>query len=170
MQDVVRWVEAGTPVAPADYRTVSRNGTTTDLGDGIAFTAGGGSQPIANCVTNRYRDGALACLVELSNPPPQPDGIEGVWKGNWVDFTGTSLEVGSAHGDPGPFVDGAGPELRVGSSLAFGDYNCRADAEGVLCVNYAFQSAVRLTAAGAQPFGCLQKQSAPSGIGEQYGC
>jgi hypothetical protein len=167
MQDVIRWVEAGKPAALDGFHTASRDGAVTDLGEGIAFVAAGSK---ANCVTNRYLDGALSCLVDLTNPPPRPDGIEGMWKGNWIDFAGTTLEVGSAHGDPGPFGDGTGAALAEGDSLAFGDYRCRADADGLLCVNYAHQSAVRLAPAGVQPFGCLQKQSAPAGVGEQYGC
>lgn len=170
MQDVVRWVEAGTPADPAGFHTVTRAGVATELGDGVAFVTAGASPPTANCVTNRYRDGALACLVDLAAPPPRPDGVEGMWKGNWVDFTGMTVEVGSAHGDPGPFGDGSGAELADGSSLAFGDYRCRADADGLVCVNYAHQSGLRLSAAGVQPFGCLQKATAPAGIGEQYGC
>jgi hypothetical protein len=165
MQDVIRWVEAAKAADPDGFHTVTRDGVTTDIGDGVAFTT-----TDAQCVTNRYRAGAPACLVALADPPPRPDGIEGMWKGNWVDYTGTTLEVGSAHGDPGPFGDGTGAALPVGSSLAFGDYRCRSDADGLLCVNYAHQSAVRLAAAGVQPFGCLQKAAAPPGIGEQYGC
>lgn len=165
MQDVVRWVEAGTPADASGFHTVTRDGVATPLGDGVAFTTAD-----AQCVTNRYRDGALACLVNLVDPPPRPDDVEGMWKGNWVDFTGMTLEVGSAHGDPGPFGDGAGAALPVGSSLAFGDYRCRADAADLLCVNYARQSAVRLAADGVQPFGCLQDAGATPGIGRQYTC
>lgn len=165
MQDVIRWVEAATPADAGEFHAVTRDGATTDLGDGVAFTTAD-----TQCVTNRYRDGALACLVDLADPPPRPDGIEGMWKGNWVDFAGTALDVGSAHGDPGPFGDGTGTALPVGSSLAFGDYRCRSDVDGLLCVNYAHQSAVRLAAAGVQPFGCLHKAAPAPGIGEQYGC
>jgi hypothetical protein len=35
--------------------------------------------------------------------------------GGWVDFDGSSVQVGSIHGDPGRFTAGEGP------SLAFGD-------------------------------------------------
>lgn len=170
MKDVVRWVEAGSPVDPAGFHTVSRDGATTQLGDGVAFVTAGTSRPMTNCVTNRYRDGALTCLVDLTDPPPRPNGIEGMWKGNWIDFTGTTLEVGSAHGDPGPFGDGSGAELAEGQSLAFGDYRCRADTDSLLCVNYAHQSGTRLSSAGVQSFGCLKKGGPAPGVGVQYVC
>ena len=47
-----------------------------------------------------------------------------------MDFDGTTLDVGSSHADPGPFGAGVGAELPYGSSLKFGDYQCRADASG----------------------------------------
>src|SRR4051812_852038 len=106
--DVIRWIEAGTPPDAAGYHSMTRGGETTALGDGVAFTTAGTE---ANCVTNRYQDGALACLVKLTNPPTRPTGIESGWKDNWVDFPGTTVDVGSPHGDPGPFGDGTGAEL-----------------------------------------------------------
>ena len=54
------------------------------------------------------------------------------WKSGWVDFGGTSVEIGSAHGDPGRFGNGIGPELPDGQTLAFGDYRCRADPSGTV--------------------------------------
>ncbi len=32
----------------------------------------------------------LACLVDLTDPPPQPADTYGAWKGGWVDFDGAT--------------------------------------------------------------------------------
>jgi hypothetical protein len=80
------------------------------------------------------------------------------------------VQVGSVHGDPGRFDAGTGPELPYGQSLAFGDYRCRSDQAGLVCVNYAHQSAVQLSDAGVQTFGCLQPATAPPQIGEKFSC
>lgn len=167
MSDVIAWIEAGTPADVAGFHTVTRDGETTDLGDGVAFVT---ADTAANCVTDKYHDGALACLVKLSSPPARPPGIETAWKNNWVDFPGTTVDVGSPHGDPGPFVDGTGAELPAGQSLAFGDYRCRADVAGLFCVDYAHQTAIGLSAAGVQGFGCLQKVTPPAEIGLRLSC
>jgi hypothetical protein len=164
---VIAWIEAGTPADVAGFHSMTRDGDTTALGDDVAFTTAGVE---ANCVTNKYADGALACLVKLTDPPPRPSGIEAEWKGNWVDFPGATVDVGSPHGDPGPFVDGTGAELPSGQTLAFGDYRCRADAAGLFCVNYAHQSAIKLSAAGVQGFGCLKKVASPPDIGIRLSC
>ena len=50
-------------------------------------------------------------LVNLVDPPPPPD-VYGAWKGGWVDFDGSSVLIGSAHGDPGRFAAGQGPVTR----------------------------------------------------------
>ncbi|MCV7135245.1 hypothetical protein H7J06_19895 [Mycobacterium hodleri] len=165
--DVIGWIEAATPADVAGYHAMTRGGEKTDLGDDVAFTTAGAE---TNCVTNRHRDGALACLVKLADPPARPAGIETAWKPNWVDFTGPTVDVGSPHGDPGPFRDGTGAELPVGRSLAFGDYRCRADAAGLFCVDYAHQTAVALSARGVVPFGCLQKAAPPADIGLRFSC
>jgi hypothetical protein len=165
--DVIRWIEAGTPADIAGYHSVTRGAETTALGDGVAFTTAGTE---ANCVTNRYQDGALACLVKLTSPPPRPTGLESAWKANWVDFAGTTVDVGSPHGDPGPFGDGTGAELPAGQTLAFGDYRCRADAAGLFCVDYAHQTAVNMSAGGVEAFGCLQKTTPPPDIGLRFSC
>lgn len=102
--------------------------------------------------------------------PPRPAAVYGEWLSGWVDFDGTSVQVGSAHGDPGPFINGDGPELPSGKSLAFGDFRCRTDQIGVFCVNYAHRSAVRFAAAGIEPFGCLQPVPPPEGVGEKFSC
>lgn len=164
--EVISWIEAGEPAAPGDFGSVTRAGTSTTLDGGIAFTT-----DTVNCIsTPKYRDGALACLVDLSDPPPPPPDVFTVWKGNWVDFDGSAVEIGSQHGDPGPFGDGEGAELPGGQSLAFGDFRCRADTEAVLCVNYAERSAVRLSADGVDGFGCLSESEAPPGIGVRLSC
>lgn len=166
--DVIRWIEAGRPVDTAGYHTATRDGETTDLGDQIAFTVAAGQAGGTSCVTDG--GGALACLVDLADPPPRPEGVYGEWKGNWVDFAGTTVQVGSAHGDPGPFHSGDGPNLPDGAALSFGDYRCRTDQTGLFCVNYAHRSAVRLSSAGVEPFGCLHQATAPDGIGRSFSC
>jgi hypothetical protein len=165
--DVIAWIEAGTPADTGAYHSMSRDGATTALGTQIAFRTAGTE---ANCVTNEHQDGVLACLVKLTNPPPRPPDVETAWKNNWVDFAGTSVDVGSPHGDPGPFVDGTGEELPSGRALAFGDYRCRADAVGLFCVDYAHQTAVKLSPAGVEGFGCLRQATPPPGIGLRLSC
>ena len=43
---------------------------------------------------SKHTGGALVCLVNLTNPPPPPATAYGEWKGGWVDFDGTNLQVG----------------------------------------------------------------------------
>lgn len=168
ISDVIAWIEAAGPADAAHYHSATRDGATTKLGDDIAFTAPTGK---VTCMTDSKHTGsALECLVDLSDPPPRPATAYGEWKGGWVDFDGSGLQVGSARGDPGPFINGDGPELPDGQSLSFGDFRCRADQVGVFCVNYAHRSAVRLAAAGVEPFGCLQSVPAPDGAGEKFSC
>lgn len=166
--DVIAWIEAAHPVDPGRYHAATRDGGTTQLGNDIALTANGGN---VSCMTDaKHTGGALACLVQLTSPPPRPDTAYGDWQGGWVDFDGTNLQVGSSRADPGPFLNGNGPELANGDSLSFGDYRCRADQAGVFCVNYAHQSAVRFASAGIQPFGCLRPVPPPDGVGVAFGC
>jgi hypothetical protein len=168
MRDVIAWVEAGEAADPAQYHSATRDGATTDLGDDIAFVTPSGK---TNCMTDaKYSEGALACLVDLTNPPPRPDDAYGQWKGGWVDYDGMSVQIGSVHGDPGRFGAGTGPELPYGQSLAFGDYRCRSDQAGLVCVNYAHQSAARFRDAGVEVFGCLQPATAPPQIGAMFSC
>jgi hypothetical protein len=168
ISDVIAWIEAGHPVDPARYHSVTRDGTTTPLGDDIALTA---TASKASCTTDtKHTGGALACLVSLAKPPPQPDTAYGKWQGGWVDFDGTKLQIGAARADPGPFVNGDGPELANGDTLSFGDYRCRADQAGLFCVNYAHQSAARFAPAGIQPFGCLRSVPPPDGVGIAFSC
>jgi hypothetical protein len=165
---VVAWVEAGAPADPAEYHSATRDGATTDLGEDVAFVTPSGK---TNCMTDaKYSGGALACLVDLENPPPRPEDAYGEWKGGWIDYDGTSVRVGSVHGDPGRFAAGSGPELPYGKSLAFGDFRCRSDQTGLFCVNYAHQTAARLSDAGVATFGCLQPATAPPQIGEMFSC
>src|SRR6516165_6460106 len=94
ISDVIAWIEAGQPADPGRYHSVTREGTTTSLGTDIALTATAGK---VSCMTDsKHTGGALACLVNLTNPPPRPDTAYGEWKGGWVDFDGTNLQVGSA--------------------------------------------------------------------------
>lgn len=166
--DVIAWIEAGHPADPSRYHSATREGAAATLGNDIALTAQAGK---VSCMTDaKHTGGALACLVNLTNPPPRPDTAYGDWKGGWVDFDGTNLQVGSAHADPGPFLRGNGPELASGDSLSFGDYRCRADESGLFCVNYAHQSAVRFATAGIQPFGCLKSVPPPDGVGRAFAC
>lgn len=171
---VIDWIEAGHPVDAAGYHRVSRDGVSTDLGADIGFTvpaAPAGAARPTSCITDtRLTGGALACLADLSTPPPRPAAVYGEWKGNWVDFDGTTLQVGSAHADPGPFGNGDGPVLPDGAALAFADYRCRSDRAGLFCVNYAHRSGLRLSSAGVEPFGCLHAVPAPDDAGALFRC
>jgi hypothetical protein len=165
--DVIAWIEAGNPADAAGFHVATRDGATTQLGEDVAFTTPSGK---TNCMTDANSDGALACLVALTDPPPRPQDAYGEWKGGWVDYNGASVAVGSVHGDPGRFSAGTGPQLPYGQVLAFGDYRCRVDQVGLFCANYAHQSAVRFSDAGIEPFGCLQPATAPPQIGEMFSC
>ena len=168
--DVVTWIEAAEPADPASYHGATREGTVTKLQDGdVAFTVPGAK---TSCMTDSmFAGGDLACLVSHPlNPPPEPSGIYGQWTPGWVEFDGTTLTVGGVHGDPGRFIYGEGAQLPYGKSLKFADYQCRSDQAGVFCVNYAHQSATRISDAGVEPFGCLQKVPSPPDIGEKFSC
>lgn len=162
--DVMAWVQAGRPADPASYHSATREGATNDLGDDVAFTAGH-----TRCITQHVK--TLSCLVDLTTRPPRPPDVYGNWIGNWVDFDGSSLRVGSAHGDPGPFLSGDGRPLPDGQTLAFGDFRCRTEQAGLLCVNYAQRSAARMAAAGVEPFGCLHPEvPTPVDAGKRFIC
>lgn len=163
--EVTRWVDAGKAVPAEKFGSVSRDGATTDV-HGVAFTT-----DTVSCISSaQYNDGALACLVKLTNPPPKPPDAYTMWKGNWVDFDGTSVNIGSLHGDPGPFGDGSGPGLAQGETLTFHDFACRADGDAVVCVNHAHQAAARMRPAGVDGFGCLAPATAPLDIGIRLAC
>lgn len=164
---VITWIEEAPPADAADYHVALRSGTTVPLPDDVAFTTPAGT----SCMTDaKHGAPALACLVELTDPPAQPPDVYGVWKGGWVDFDGADVQVGSAHGDPGRFTNGQGPQLPYDKSLAFGDYRCRTDETALYCVNYAHQSAVRFSAEGIDTYACARQVTPPAGIGVQYIC
>lgn len=165
--EVIRWVEAGAAADAGLFHQATRDGATTRLGEDVAFTVPSGQ---AQCMTDARSGGALACLVNLTAPPPQPTTAYGEWKGGWVDFPGPALDVGSVHGDPGRFSAGVGPELPSGRTLTFGDYRCRSDDTGLFCVNYAHQSAARFSADGIDAYGCLRRVDPPAGVGERFSC
>ncbi|MEN4478665.1 hypothetical protein [Mycolicibacterium cosmeticum] len=163
--EVTRWVDAGTAVPAAKFGSTTRDGASTDV-QGVAFTT-----ETVSCISSaQYNDGALACLVKLTNPPPKPPDTYTMWKGNWVDFDGTGVNIGSLHGDPGPFGNGSGPQLGAGETVKFGDFACRADGDAVVCVNYAHRTAARMRPAGVDGFGCLAPAQAPPDIGIRLSC
>ena len=165
--DAIAWVEAAPPVDGADFNVALRGATTTSLGEDTAFTTAFGT----SCMTDTARVASgLACLVNLVDPPPQPPDVYGVWKGGWVDFDGSGVRVGSAHGDPGRFSAGQGPPLPTGASLSFGDFRCRSDATALVCVNYANKTAVRYSDDGVDVYGCTRQTPPQAGIGIQYSC
>ena len=164
---VIAWTEAATPLELDEFHIALRGGATTALGDDVAFTTASGT----TCMTDTRRgSAALACLVDLRDPPPQPAEVYGVWKGGWVDFDGAGVQIGSAHGDPGRFAAGQGPPLPPGNSLAFGDFRCRTDTEVLVCVNYARRTAVRYSDSGIDTYGCTRQARPAAGIGVQYSC
>ncbi|MDG4666613.1 hypothetical protein [Mycobacterium sp. 236(2023)] len=166
IDEVIGWVEAATPVDAGGFHVAFRDGVTTRLGDDIAFVSPSGApHSTTQCLTDaRLADGALTCLLELTDPAPPPTQTEGMWKPGWISFSGTTLTVGSLRGDPGPFVNGTGTELAAGQSMAFGDNRCRSDASGLYCVNYAHRAAVRVAADGIVPFGCLAEVTPPADV------
>ena len=168
ISDVVSFIETGHAVDSGRFHDATRDGVTTPLGDDIAFTAMAGK---VSCLTDSKHTGeALACLVSLTNPPPAPATAYGEWQGGWVNFDGTALQIGLSRGDPGPFINGNGPQLANGDSLSFGDYRCRADQAGLFCVNYAHQSAAQFSPGGIEPFGCLRSVPPPDGVGTAFSC
>ena len=160
------WVQGAGPADAAEFHVALRNGTSTPLADDVAFTTPAGT----SCMTDTKRGGGLACLVDLTDPPPQPPDVYGAWKGGWVDFDGTSVQVGSAHADPGRFALGQGTPLPQDRSLSFGDFRCRTDAAALVCGNFAHQTAVRYSDAGIDTYGCTRVQQPAAGIGIQYTC
>jgi hypothetical protein len=167
--DVIAWIEAGQPADQRDYRSATRDGTVTQLQDSdVAFTTPSGK---TRCMTDSlFSSGELSCLVKLTNPPPQPNGVEGQWIAGWVDYDGTTLTVGSVHGDPGPFIYGDGGKLPYGQALKFTNFQCRVDETGLFCVNSAHQSAARISDTGVEPFGCLNRVPPPPDIGVKFSC
>ncbi|HXR41195.1 MAG TPA: hypothetical protein VN738_02240 [Acidothermaceae bacterium] len=165
--DVLAWIAAGEAVDVAAYHTATRDGTETQLGDDVAFITPSGK---TRCSTMVSYSEELMCMVDLKNPPPRPADAQTHWAGGWVDFDGTSLSVGGLHGDPGPFVNGDGPQLPYGKSLKFFDYQCRVDQVGLYCADLVHQSAARYSDAGIEPFGCLKSVPPPPDIGIKFSC
>jgi hypothetical protein len=165
--DVVAWIAAGAPADEAGYHTANRDGTETNLGDDVALSTPSGK---TKCATVSGYSNALMCLVDLKNPPPRPADFPTHWQDNWVDFDGRSVTVGSPHGDPGPFANGYGPPLPYGQTLKTVGYQCRSDELGLYCTDTAQQSAVKLSDAGVEPFGCLKSVPAPPDIGLKFSC
>ena len=165
--DAIAWVQAAQPADSADFRVALRGGVSTSIGEDVAFTTPFGTQ----CMTDVKRSATdLACLVALADPPKAPPDVYGVWKGGWVDFDGSVVRIGSAHGDPGRFAVGRGVPLPTDRSLSFGDYRCRNDATTLVCVNYARQTAVRYADDAVTPFGCTRQTPPDAGVGIQYRC
>ena len=164
---VIAWVEAGSNVQAGGFHTATRDGAATDLDGDIAFV----TAERTNCMTDKDFHGALACLTHPVAPLPQPSDTFGHWVPGWVDFEGPTAEVGSVHGDPGRFNSGTGTALKAGQSLAFGDYRCRPDVAGLICVNYVHRTAVRFSDGGIETFGCLKPVTPPAeGFGQQFAC
>ncbi|BCK53788.1 hypothetical protein [Nocardia wallacei] len=169
--DVAAWVQAGKPVDPAHFGTATRDGRSTPLNGDIAFVSPTGK---IKCTTD-FRTGFddLSCLVDLRHPPTRPPGDQiGNWVPNWIDYTGTTLSVGSLHGDPGPFVLGDGAALPYGSRITAEDFTCRLETDGLVCVHAVAKSAARISDAGVVPFGCLHEQAADprEQLGQVFGC
>ncbi|BBZ33768.1 hypothetical protein MCNF_23730 [Mycolicibacterium confluentis] len=160
-------MRAGAPADEAEFRTATRDDVTTQLGEYVAFVTPSGK---TRCMTGELSDGALACLVTLADPPPQPDEVYGEWVPGWVEFDGTEVTMGAGRADPGQFSAGTGAELPYGSTLKFGDYQCRSDQAGVFCINFAHQSGVRISDTGVEPFGCLRKDDTPPDAAARYSC
>lgn len=166
IETAMAWVGAGKPADPAAFHTAIRDGVTTQLNADVAFVTPTGT---TECMTEEKSGGALACLVNLRKPPTEPTDSYGHWIGGWTDFDGSTLAVGSSHADPGRFAAGKGAELPYGSSLRFGDYQCRSDPDGLFCVNFARQSGVKFADSGVEPLGCLKLVDAPE-LGLKFSC
>ncbi|MFI5782200.1 hypothetical protein [Nocardia sp. NPDC051570] len=170
--EVIAWVRSATPADPTRYGTATTaDGAATPLGGDISFTSPSGK---IKCTTD-FQDGLpnLSCLVDLKNPPARPAGsANGNWVGNWIDYSGTALSVGSLRGDPGPFTRGIGAVLPYGHRVTVQDYTCRIDQTGLLCVHAAAKSGVRINDAGVIPFGCLEEHTLgpKETVGQAFRC
>jgi hypothetical protein len=173
--ELISWIEAGVPAPAAIYHFATRDDGTTaplEVADDVAFNTPSNK---ITCMTEARYNSVLQCMVALINPPPEPAGVQGEWINGWVSFDGASIEVGSLHGDPGPFMQGRGRTLPYGQVLSFGTVHCRADPAGLFCVDDAHHTGARYSDAGIEPFGCLHPVPALAGpdqdpVGEKFSC
>ena len=166
---MIAFIEAGRPADVGQYHSATRDGTTTQLGEDVAFTTPSGK---SSCMTDSKNfGGALACLVDLSDPPPATGRrvrrVEGRLGRLRRGRASKSVRRMAIRADSSMAT---ALRLPYGDALAFGDYRCRSDPAGLFCVNYAHQSAARFSDAGVVPFGCLQKVTPPPDIGEKFSC
>lgn len=170
---VLTWIEAAQLVDTANFNTVELDGTTTDLGVGeVAFRlpATVPYRTLTGCVSYHWTTQQFSCLGGVRNAPPQPPGMHGEWIPSWVDFDGKTVDIGSLHGDPGPFNNSNGRPLEYGTRIKFGDYQCRSDPAGMYCANYPHHSAIQLWGTSFIAFGCNKDLTAPHGVGERFTC
>ncbi len=173
VNEVVAWIEAAAPADPANFNTVEEDGTIHKLnGSDVAFRLPGDvpNRTLTGCVSYHWSGAQFSCLGGIGNPPPRPPGIRGQWIGSWVDFDGKTVDIGSVHGDPGPFNNGNGKPLGYGARIKFGEYQCRSDPSGMYCVNYPHLSAIRLWGKPFAAYGCFKRSEPVHGIGEQFDC
>ena len=168
IESVMSWVEAGTAADASDFHTAIRDGVTTQLGDDVAFVTPSGT---TKCMTDRqsrtgrWRAWWISTTRRRSRRMSTASGTAAGWTSTaprWTSGRRTAI--------PGRFGAGDGAELPYGSSLRFGDYQCRADPAGLFCVNYAHQSAVKFADSGVEPLGCLRMVSPPPDIGLKFSC
>lgn len=165
---VAQWISKGAPVDATNFHSAtSQDGQKTDLGGNVAFKTPSGK---TRCMTSNIDPDTLSCLVNLTNPPKPPSGTEGNWVGGWTDFNGQQVTVGGLHGDPGPFQSGDGNPLDYGGRLTFGDFGCRSETSGLFCENTKTRSAIRISDAGIEPFGCLKEVTPSDGSGREFSC
>lgn len=166
--DVSRWISQGATVDAAGFHFATAHDETTDLGQDVAFVMPSGKN---KCMTDtKDFAGTLICEAKFTSPPPRPADAEGEWRAGWINFEGKTVTVGGLHGDPGPFLAGQGKPLDYGSRLTFGDFDCRAETSGLFCADIKTQTAVRISDAGVEPFGCLQKVDPAEMTGWQFSC
>ena len=115
-------------------------------------------------MTDEKADGALACLVDLRHPPTEPSDAYG--RLDRLARLRLHPERGFAR-RPGRFAAGRG--RAPPASLRFGDFQCRSDADGLFCVNFAHQSEVKFADSGVEPLGCSKMVDAPD-LGLKFSC
>ncbi|TXH08377.1 MAG: hypothetical protein E6R04_11055 [Spirochaetes bacterium] len=167
------WVKEGVPQDVATFHTATMDGEVSELKDDgdVAFRLPGAvrGRELKGCITDFANSDTLTCLPPLSSPVRKPRKVEGHWMGNWVEFNGKTLTVGSSHADPGIFMQGSGNALAFGHSLAFGNYRCRSDMTGLYCLNDATRTGFRISNT-ITAYGCTQVADVPYGIGAKFEC